>query len=121
MYNDTRGLVNKAVMSKREKKKKEQRPNPRRFANRIYKQNIYALCKKVKQGDKIAEQELASELENNRLATWAVKHWNKVQKSKGRKNAGKNPVPTLAKARKPTYGNAFKPYQGGAFGLGKKS
>ena len=103
---------------------KRRKDSPPALANRLYKQKIYPLCEKANKGDKSAELELASELEKNTVAAWAVKHWNKLQKGKARRNAartGGNPVPKLATAKKPTYGNAYRPYQGGAFGSGKKS
>jgi len=103
-------------------KRRSKKASPRTLANRSYKMKIYALCKRVQNGDKDAEAELALELEKNTLAKWAVKHWKKVQKSKKKKMIGSSPVPTLAKPKKaPLYGNAFKPFQGGAPGLGKKS
>lgn len=114
------------VMRKMAINRKSQKHGPRVLANRDYKQKIYALCERTKNGDKGADLELAAELNNNTLAIWAVKHWNKLQKSSGRKKqgpkkAGKGLLPTLATAKTPLYGNAYKPYQGGAPGLGKKS
>ncbi|MET0105532.1 MAG: hypothetical protein ABW072_10365 [Sedimenticola sp.] len=108
-------------MSNKNMERKPRNRNSRSPTNRDYKKKIYALCEKVKYGDDNAERELSEELDKNTLATWAVKHWNKVQKSKGRNKSFKDSMKKRTKVKKQNYGNAFKPYQGGAPGLGKKS
>ena len=113
-------------MSKKTNIKQSNGPNLRAIANRKYKQKIYELCRRVHEGDKIAEAKLNKELKTNSLAQWAVKHWIKVQNSRAKKmgiGPNKDGLPTSrAKGRKQLKrGNAYKPYQGGIPGLGKKS
>lgn len=50
--------------------------------NRRYKKKIYSLCKRVSNGDKRAESELADELEKSSTAVWATKHWLKLHRKK---------------------------------------
>jgi hypothetical protein len=92
------------VMSKKTNIKRCNGPNLRTIANRKYKQKIYALCRRVQKGDKIAEEKLNRELETNSLAQWAVKHWIKVQNSRAKKmgiGPNKDGLPTSrAKGRK---------------------
>lgn len=84
-----------------------------------YKQKIYALCRRVRQGDEAAAQELQREIEKSSLALWAVKHWLKISKRRppAKKDAGK----IKKKRTSSIYFSAFKPLQGGAPGLGKRS
>lgn len=98
------------------------RSNPTTNSNRRYKQKIYSLCQRVRKGDKEAEFELSIELNKSTNARWAVKHWLKIDKRRKGLQLGKR-VKSLKRkhSNTPIYGNAFKPYQGGAFGLGKRS
>jgi hypothetical protein len=111
-------------MRKKTNFKRRNGPNPRAIANREYKQEIYALCLRIQNGDITAEKILEKELKTKRLARWAVKHWIKLQKSRLKTKWGinKDGLPaSRAKGRKKLkYGNAYKLYQGGIPGLGKK-